>query len=246
MEHVVCDGWLKTDGYGQTCASCTGVEVADECQHHIKCDANEVCSMHHYITESGASLFDYGCAFPQACLQSFGPIFGRRSDGHHVKCAVCCNATKVCNEDLTCQRYPHRNDLIHQITSNGDHSLQFIMTDYEGVTKYAKYQSFSISNETSDYKLSVGNFSGNAGDSFTGHSGYKFTTKDRDNDLYSGNCATLYIGAWWYSSCHSSNLNGKYYHVSNSSYAKGIDWVTWHGHYYSLKATTMMIRKNTK
>ncbi|XP_076073743.1 uncharacterized protein LOC143045251 [Mytilus galloprovincialis] len=97
----------QTDGYGQTCASCTGVEVADECQHHIKCDANEVCSMHHYITESGASLFDYGCAFPQACLQSFGLIFGRRSDGHHVKCTVSCNGTTVCNEDLTCQRYPH-------------------------------------------------------------------------------------------------------------------------------------------
>ncbi|XP_076073742.1 microfibril-associated glycoprotein 4-like isoform X2 [Mytilus galloprovincialis] len=314
----------QTDGYGQTCASCTGVEVAEECQHHIVCDSNEVCSMHHYITESGVSLYDYGCAYPQACLQSFGPIFGRRSEGHHVKCTVCCNDTKVCNENLTCQTYPHTllfptecseikgnylksgiytiypaskptpvvsvfceadsnrilwtviqrryngsidfyrnwtdykngfgspageywmgNDLIHQITSNGDHSLQFIMTDYEGVTKYANYKRFIISNETSGYKLSVGNYSGDAGDSFATQNGQKFTTKDRDNDPFSGNCATLYIGAWWYGACHSSNLNGKYYHVSKSPYATGINWFTWHGHYYSLKSTTMMIRKNT-
>ncbi|CAC5377677.1 Fibrinogen-like protein 1,Angiopoietin-related protein 2,Ficolin-1 [Mytilus coruscus] len=276
----------QTEGYGQTCASCTGVEVADECHHHIICDVNEVCSMHHYITESGASLFDYGCAFPQACLQSFGPVFGRRSEGHHVKCTVCCNDTKVCNENLTCQKYPHillfptecsevkgynlksgiytiyptgkqtpslsvfceadSNGSLWTITSNGVHSLQFIMTDYEGVTKYANYKSFIISNETSGYKLSVGNYSGDAGDSFTTQNGQKFTTKDRDNDPYSGNCATLYIGAWWYGACHSSNLNGKYYYVSKSPYAKGINWFTWHGHYYSLKSTTMMIRKNTK
>ena len=44
------------------------------------------------------------------------------------------------------------------------------------------------------------------------NSGRKFTTKDRDNDLYGGyNCATLHKGPWWHYNCNYANLNGKYY-----------------------------------
>ena len=83
---------------------------------------------------------------------------------------------------------------------------------------------------------------GTAGDSLNYHQGMEFTTKDSDNDKYSGNCAILYKGAWWYNGCHSSNLNGIYHHGQHSSYADGINWYTWKGHYYSLKSTSMKIR----
>ncbi|GFT61127.1 hypothetical protein NPIL_438631 [Nephila pilipes] len=48
------------------------------------------------------------------------------------------------------------------------------------------------------------------GDSMIGtHNNKKFTTKDKDNDIHKeGNCAVMCKGAWWYDSCHSSNLNG--------------------------------------
>ena len=48
-------------------------------------------------------------------------------------------------------------------------------------------------------------------DSLEYSNGYKFTTKDQDNDGWSGGqCAQAYRGAWWYYNCHRSNLNGLY------------------------------------
>ena len=86
-------------------------------------------------------------------------------------------------------------------------------------------------------------FLGTAGDSFSGHRGQPFTTKDQDNNSASKeNCAVLYKGAWWYKGCHASNLNGLYHHGSHSSYADGVNWLAWKGYYYSAKRTEMKIR----
>ena len=94
--------------------------------------------------------------------------------------------------------------------------------------------------------LTVSGYSGNAGDSMTdpvnNHNGRKFTTYDSDNDLSSGNCAISFKGAWWYNSCHYSNLNGRYLAGQHSTYADGINWMTSKGHYYSLKMTEMKLR----
>lgn len=81
------------------------------------------------------------------------------------------------------------------------------------------------------------------GDSLKEHDGQKFSTYDRDNDHHSGSCAKGCKGAWWYNNCHNSNLNGLYLRGQNSQYALSVVWGTWHGYYYSLKTTTMMIRK---
>ena len=83
---------------------------------------------------------------------------------------------------------------------------------------------------------------GTAGDSLSGHRGKAFSTKDRDNDAYSGNCATQFKGAWWYGSCHSSNLNGRYLKGKHSSYADGVNWYSWKGHHYSVKRAEMKIK----
>ena len=47
------------------------------------------------------------------------------------------------------------------------------------------------------------------GDSLSRHSNKAFTTRDRDNDDDSGNCAIKRTGAWWYDDCTDSNLNGR-------------------------------------
>lgn len=43
----------------------------------------------------------------------------------------------------------------------------------------------------------------------TYHSGQKFSTFDRDQDLFVQNCA-VFPGAFWFRSCHFANLNGFY------------------------------------
>ena len=70
-----------------------------------------------------------------------------------------------------------------------------------------------------------------------------FTTRDRDNDHDTKrNCAIAFKGAWWYSACHASNLNGLYLRGNHSSYADGVNWKGWKGYHYSLKRTEMKIR----
>uniref|UniRef100_A0A8C0JAF0 Microfibril associated protein 4 n=1 Tax=Chelonoidis abingdonii TaxID=106734 RepID=A0A8C0JAF0_CHEAB len=82
-----------------------------------------------------------------------------------------------------------------------------------------------------------------ASDSLSYHTGQKFSTFDRDQDLYVQNCAALSSGAWWFKSCHFSNLNGFYLGGAHLSYANGLNWAQWKGFYYSLRKSEMKIRR---
>ncbi|KAL9972066.1 hypothetical protein ACROYT_G018305 [Oculina patagonica] len=107
------------------------------------------------------------------------------------------------------------NEKIHQLTEIPSQLRVEINTTTSG-NKYAKYMNFTITNEASNYTLFVGFYSGSATDQLTNpHNGMAFTTKDRDNDKWSKNCAINYRGAWWYNQCYDSNLNANY---GDSSY----------------------------
>ena len=75
------------------------------------------------------------------------------------------------------------------------------------------------------------------------HNGRKFSAKDKDVDAANYNCAQKFKGGWWYGNCHRANLNGMYLKGSNTLHGKGVIWYHWKGHYYSLKGTTMMVRR---
>ncbi|CAG2231535.1 FCN [Mytilus edulis] len=75
------------------------------------------------------------------------------------------------------------------------------------------------------------------GDALVFHNKHAFSTKDKDNDSSSSNCAELYKGAWWYGNCYHSNLNGLY--VGNKHDDKGMGWKG----SKSMKTTSMMIRR---
>ena len=63
-----------------------------------------------------------------------------------------------------------------------------------------------------------------------------FSTKDRDNDIWSaGHCALKYKGAWWYKNCHNSNLNGQYLRGKHNKFGRGVEWEYWRGEYYSFE-----------
>ncbi|KXJ10409.1 Tenascin-R [Exaiptasia diaphana] len=128
-------------------------------------------------------------------------------------------------------------DKIKRLTHQRRNRLRVDLEDTKGKTAYAEYDYFAVASERAKYKLSLGSYkgrefhslgpamakalspnvivreTGTAGDSLSWHRGMPFTTKDRDNDKSSGNCAVVYKGAWWYNECHNSNLNDLYHHV---------------------------------
>ncbi|CAK6971148.1 microfibril-associated glycoprotein 4-like [Scomber scombrus] len=131
---------------------------------------------------------------------------------------------------------------IHLLTQRKSYELRIEMEDFEGAKAYVHYSSFSVGPEQEGYKLSFSGFKdGGAGPSLTEHDGQKFSTFDKDQDTHSSNCAKTYLGGWWYGECHSVNVNGMYLWGS-SIYGIGINWSSWKGYEYSLKAIAMKIR----
>uniref|UniRef100_A0A8C3UY04 Microfibril associated protein 4 n=1 Tax=Catharus ustulatus TaxID=91951 RepID=A0A8C3UY04_CATUS len=135
------------------------------------------------------------------------------------------------------------------LTLQARYELRVELEDFENNSAAATYGSFAlsptaISAEEDGYALHVAGFvDGGAGDSLSYHNGQKFSTFDRDQDLFAQNCAALSSGAWWFRSCHFSNLNGFYLAGPHLSYANGINWAQWKGFYYSLKRSEMKIRR---
>lgn len=80
------------------------------------------------------------------------------------------------------------------------------------------------------------------GDSLLFHNNAKFSTFDRDQDTSPNNCAEKFQGAWWYKSCHKSNLNGLYHEGKHDSFADGINWKSFLGCHESMKTSIMMFR----
>uniref|UniRef100_A0A1X7THB2 Fibrinogen C-terminal domain-containing protein n=1 Tax=Amphimedon queenslandica TaxID=400682 RepID=A0A1X7THB2_AMPQE len=143
---------------------------------------------------------------------------------------------------------------IHRLTEEGSNTLGVKLGDFEGNTAYANYSTFSVSDGSTEYILTVGGYSGTAGDGLItdpayghqhNHNGMKFSTRDNDNDQNVGNCPVGFNGAWWFNSCLQSHLNGPYYtNPTGASDWVGIIWYDWKGNNYSLKFTEMKTRRN--
>ncbi|XP_045184463.2 fibrinogen-like protein 1 [Mercenaria mercenaria] len=153
------------------------------------------------------------------------------------------------------------NEIIHQITSSMVYTLRIDMGDWGGNYKYAEYEHFDVGSEGSLYKLSVGSYKGTAGDSFhyhdsqmLRHNSMPFSTPDRDHDHSFMNCAEKLKSGWWFNSCYSSNLNGKFLPYPYGSRmlgesfgdptleGTGIEWYPYRHRQYSMKKVEMKIK----
>uniref|UniRef100_A0A1A8IXJ0 Fibrinogen beta chain n=2 Tax=Nothobranchius kuhntae TaxID=321403 RepID=A0A1A8IXJ0_NOTKU len=160
------------------------------------------------------------------------------------------------------------NDRISKLTKMGPTEVLIEMQDWTGAKVHAQYTQFTVQSDVSSYVLSVGGYSGNAGNTFlegalelfgenrtmTIHNGMMFSTFDRDNDNWnpgdpSKQCSREDGGGWWYNRCHSANPNGRYYmggkytkQMSKHGTDDGVVWMNWKGSWYSLKAISMKIR----
>lgn len=75
---------------------------------------------------------------------------------------------------------------IYWLTNQGIYKLLVTLEDWTGRKTFAVYASFRVESEDDFYRLRLGRYHGNAGDSLTWHNGKQFTTLDRDHDVYAG------------------------------------------------------------
>lgn len=93
------------------------------------------------------------------------------------------------------------NDFLSTLSSNVSLILRIELEDFENRSSWAEYSTFKVSHESDNYRLVVGGYTGNASDSFSGHSGSQFSTYDRINDAAPEccPCAVSYGAGWWFS-----------------------------------------------
>ncbi|KAI8515757.1 hypothetical protein Bbelb_065700 [Branchiostoma belcheri] len=145
---------------------------------------------------------------------------------------------------------------VYRLTKQKGYELYIVLEDWVGTVKYAKYSSFSL--RGSNYRISVGGYSGTAGDGFylarspysgAGQNRQPFSARDVDRDRWDkGSCAAgrpYTAGGWWYNGCGLSVLNGPYIRPSDRTNHSGwgIAWGPFGGpDTYHLKKTKMMVR----
>ena len=134
------------------------------------------------------------------------------------------------------------NDKIHRLTAARPSSLRVELEDWSGGRLFTKHGNFKIGDEQAQYRLELGSYSGGW---LAYYNNMAFSTKDRDNDRCSCNCAVSRTGAWWYRACHTSNLNGKYLRNVKGN-AKGVNWsFCGRPFHFSLKFTEMKLRPSS-
>ncbi|CAC5408521.1 Fibrinogen-like protein 1,Fibrinogen-like protein A,Tenascin,Ryncolin-2,Ryncolin-4,Tenascin-X,Fibrinogen alpha chain,Ryncolin-1,Ficolin-1,Fibrinogen C domain-containing protein 1 [Mytilus coruscus] len=108
------------------------------------------------------------------------------------------------------------NKYINILTSKGSFILRVELVQSNGMTYYAEYSTFVVSDASFNYALTVYGYSGNAGNYMSHNNGRYFSTYDRDNDNYgSVNCAASFNG-WWHGTCSNSFLN--------DDFSDGLQW----------------------
>lgn len=103
------------------------------------------------------------------------------------------------------------NRYMHYITSQMWYKARVVLHQANKANKiiqrYAEYDMFRVGSSLTGYKLYLGGFKGDGGDGMTIFNNLvdnmPFSTRDRDSDQDSANCAQKYGGGWWFNTCAS-------------------------------------------
>ncbi|KAM8972084.1 angiopoietin-related protein 5-like [Pelodytes ibericus] len=155
-------------------------------------------------------------------------------------------------------------DKIYLLTNQPGRTSELLVRigNFAGAEAFALYSSFAVGPETAFYQLSLGNYSGNAGDAFRGkdnmtnQDGSFFSTKDQDHDncdpcimddiVFLSCSQYVYHSGWWFNGCGIANLNGRWNpYGKHVGVASSISWKTWLRH-ESSKFSTLSIRHSVK
>ncbi|XP_007560436.1 angiopoietin-related protein 6 [Poecilia formosa] len=210
-----------------------------DCQHVL--DSGETTSGIYLIhLQSANRLFQAWCEQSQA--QGGWTVIQRRQDGS-VNFFRTWEQYKQGFGNLNGEYWLGLEHL-YWLTQQAKYKLRVVLEDWQARQVSAEYDSFHLEPENDWYRLRLGQYHGNAGDSLSWHNNKAFTTLDRDKDSYPGNCAHYQKGGWWYHMCAHSNLNGMWYRGGHyrSRYQDGVYWAEFHGGSYSLKKVSMMIK----
>ncbi|XP_069159835.1 angiopoietin-related protein 1-like [Procambarus clarkii] len=135
-------------------------------------------------------------------------------------------------------------EALHQLTQPSRQTLHLAAYNEIGLWRswhiehsWARWGIFSINSESTQYQLLVDWYQEDStmGDVLVrndNHSGMKFSTIDRDNDLWEGESCAQYHqgGGWWYRSCSHFNPTGPHRSMWTRYWTPGVrgDWVPLH------------------
>ena len=144
------------------------------------------------------------------------------------------------------------NEYLHYLTNSRAYKLRFDLEDWDGNTAYAEYSSFRVTSEADNYRLLLGDYSGNASDDqaqdeaegFLYHNNMQFSTYDRENDMSIYSCVNDFdYGGFWFKSCSKITITNRMCASADcASFGERIRWNAWRGEDHSLKKMTMMFR----
>ena len=100
---------------------------------------------------------------------------------------------------------------IHCLTEREEVELQIELRQDDGTGQVWTYGYFEVDGPETNYTLHIGQAQGPSDgyNSMAYHNGAQFSTMDRDNDVWSDNCASHFGGGgWWFKSCFHSLLTG--------------------------------------
>jgi len=196
-----------------------------------------------YPYENFAALLTVYCQFDEANDGDHWTVFQRRFDGS-------VNFNRESSEYIEgfgekSGEYWLGLKTLNRMTSVGTWEMRIDLEDFDNNRRFARYSNFTVG-VAPYYRLGLGVYSGNAGDSLRYQEGHSFSTSDRDQDeIDSTNCALNFLGGWWFAnvSCFSANLNGKFHTEQQTTRDwQGINWNAINNG-YSLKSVTMSFRK---